>query len=187
MTLDPALTLLLALSAAALFAGAALHKLRSVATFATVVAAYRIVPTSWVAMTARAVLTLEFACAAGLLVGSLRARAAAVGAGLILAYGCAIAINLFRGRVDIDCGCAGFGRRRSLAAWMVIRNAVIAALLLAMLADSRPRALVWTDMLTVLGGAIVMASLYAAIDTLLGQSAQLVRHAEPARTPRAYS
>lgn len=187
MTLDPALTLLLALSAAALFAGAALHKLRSLAAFETVVAAYRIVPTLWVAMTARVAVTLELACAAGLLVGSLRARAAAVGAGLMLVYGGAIAINLYRGRVDIDCGCAGFGRRRSLASWMIIRNTTIAALLLAMLSGSEPRALGWIDMLTVLGGAVVAASLYAAIDMLLGQSAQLVRRAEPTRPSGAHS
>ena len=52
---------------------------------------------------------------------------------LLLTYAIAIAINLARGRRDLDCGCAGPNERRPIAAWMVWRNVGIAILLAAVL------------------------------------------------------
>lgn len=168
LTLDPVAAALLALCGAVLFASAGLHKLRAMARFEAVLTAYRLLPARVVPPTARFVPVVELSCAVGLLVGSTRSWSAAIGAGLLLVYAGAMTANLRRGRAHIDCGCAGFGLRRPLSAWMVARNAAISLLLLVLVPQLQARALAWTDALTLLGGAIVVCSLYAAADALLG-------------------
>ncbi len=90
---------------------------------------------------------------------------------MLLAYALAIGINLRRGRADLDCGCAVRQQRRPIARWMVLRNALLAAVLGAAAApwDSRPLGAV--DALTVIGGVAIAAFVYVAVDRLLGELA----------------
>jgi len=116
-----------------LFAGAS-HKLRAPHRFARQIDDYALLAGSAVALAARTVPVVEVLIGLALLVPGLRAWGA-VGAALLLAlYTGAIAINLFRGRRDIDCGCSGPGLERPLSPALLVRNglligmAVIAAL-----------------------------------------------------------
>lgn len=114
-------------------------------------------------------LLLETTIAGALLIASTRGYAAVAGVTLLVLYATAIAINLRRGRLDLDCGCAGFADRRPIAAWMVWRNLLLAALLAATLLPWAPRRLAGTDAVTIVAGLAALASIYAALERLLGQ------------------
>src|SRR5271165_1253120 len=125
MSLDPAIGLLIMACIALLFASAAAHKLRDLATFNEIFSAYGLAPIISRARMAWLVPMLEIADAAGLAVKFSRPYAAALGMLLLLGYAAAIAINLKRGHRDLACGCGG-PERRPIAAWMVWRNALLA-------------------------------------------------------------
>src|SRR5258705_4745249 len=110
---------------------------------------------------------IELAVVFGLFVTQFRPVAAAAAAGLLLIYGAAMGVNLLRGRRDIDCGCEGFGRRRSIAPWMLVRNSVLMLVAAVAGATSNARAIEWTDALTIAGGLAAFAMIYFAADQLL--------------------
>jgi hypothetical protein len=168
--IDPAVGALLAGAFALLFGSAALHKLSDLARFTAAFRAYEVVPLR-LSGVSLVVPVLELAVAVALLPAGSRSGAAAVGAALLLAYAAAIAVNLIRGRRDLDCGCAGPGERRPIGAWMVGRNLLLAGLLLALLLPLAPRALGVTDALTIGAGTAVAALLYMSLDVLLAHVA----------------
>jgi len=168
--IDPAVGALLAGAFALLFASAALHKLRDLRSFAEAFRAYQLLPDA-AGQLAWVVPGLELAVAAGLLVGAARAGASATGAALLLGYACAIGINLRRGRRDLACGCGGPNERRPIAAWMVWRNLILAALLGTALLPWQPRPMQPADALTIGAGIAVAALLYASLERLLGRIA----------------
>jgi hypothetical protein len=87
---------------------------------------YGLLPEALVTPAAVALTAAEAAVIAGLLVPQTRFWAAGAAAGLLALYGVAIAVNLLRGQVTIDCGCGGPGHGLS---WLLVwRNAGLAAL-----------------------------------------------------------
>jgi hypothetical protein len=168
MLLDPAVGSLIVIAVGLLFAVGAIHKLRDLALFAHVFAAYRMLPDSAARRLAWLIPCAELAIAAALALPMSR-HAAVIGAiGLLAAYAVGLALNLARGRRDLDCGCAAAGNRRSIAPWMVWRNLfLILCLGIAALPwSSRP--LSAADVLTIAAGLMAIALLYAAIDRLFG-------------------
>jgi len=168
VTVDPAVAYLIIVSAALLFLSAAIHKLRDLWRFREVFAAYRLLPAG--RHLAPIVPALELAVAVGLLFENLRTLAVWIGIALLLAYAVAIAINLARGRRDLDCGCAGPNDRRPISAWMVWRNVGMAILLATALLPWSDRALVLTDGVTVGFGTACCALVYLCLDRLLRTS-----------------
>jgi hypothetical protein len=171
MSLDPALDLALRAGLASLFATSALAKLRDLGGFAGAVAGYRLLPAWAAAPGAAAFVAAELALAAVLFVPALRAVASVGAAGLLLLYGVAIALNLARGRREIDCGCGGFSGRQALSEALVLRNALLAAAALASALPVTPRTLGWLDALTVCGAVASAALLYAAANLLVARPA----------------
>ena len=166
---DPDIGALIVAGMALLLASASWHKWRALPEFESVLAAYHLVPQAIAGAAARLVPAIEVAIAAALLVGPTRSWAALAGAALLLAYAGGIAINLRRGRRDLDCGCAGPEDRRSIAPWMVVRNVVLAAALGVAAVPWSVRPLGPIDALTIGGGLATLAVLYHAVDRLLGQ------------------
>lgn len=165
--LDPAIGFLIIGCCALLFVSAALQKLRALARFAEVLRAYRVLPEA-VSQLAVLVPLLELALGLALLVPVTRMAAAAAGAVLLALYAGAIALNLARGRRDLACGCGG-SDERPIAAWMVVRNLLLAALLGVTLVSWQVRTLSPTDLLTVAGGVVVATLLHVSLDRLLGR------------------
>ena len=120
--LKQALVAGLALFAMGLFASAAWHKIHNFAEFKGFTAAYRLLPPPLVGAASRSVVFLEVAAVVALLFGIPGFELLA--AGLLTLYAVAMAINLFRGRSDIDCGCGGAAMPLSTA--LVIRNLLLA-------------------------------------------------------------
>lgn len=167
--LDPDIGILIVAAIAMLLASASLQKWRALREFEGVLAAYRLLPDWGLVPLARLLPALELAIAAGLASVAARPWSALAGAALLLAYAGAIAINLGRGRVDLDCGCAGPGARRPIALWMVVRNVLLAVLLAAAAEPWARRPLALSDGLIIGGGLAVVGLLYLAADQLLGQ------------------
>ena len=167
--LDPAGGLVITLSMALLLASAGWHQLRSLADFQSTFVAYRVLPAALSARLAWCVPAGELAIAVLLVLPRSRSAACLAGAGLLLSYAGGIALNLKRGRRDLDCGCSGPLGRRPIAAWMVGRNVLLAAALALAALPWSPRPLVLVDAVTLIGGISIAALLYLAADRLLGQ------------------
>lgn len=169
--LDPAFGYLIIGSVALLFAVAGSHKLRSLAVFTELFAAYRVLPESAARRLAWLIPWLELALALALLWPPSR-RLALLGAMILLvAYAAGLCLNLVRGRRELDCGCGTAGNRRSIAAWMVWRNILLTLALGIAALPWVSRPLSGSDLLTIMGGWIAIAVLYAAVDRLLGDVA----------------
>jgi uncharacterized membrane protein YphA (DoxX/SURF4 family) len=110
------------------FARGVYTKLRHYEEFIGVVAAYRLVPELLVRGTARAVLLLEGAAACCLMTGYALTWGAWLAVMLLCLFAVAIAINLARGRTEIDCGCFRNNLRQRIGPDLLVRNGVLAAI-----------------------------------------------------------
>jgi hypothetical protein len=158
---------------------AALSKLRALDEFVGVVHNYRVLPEPLVRPVAYALPPFELLLAAGLLLEPIRSLAAAAVAGLLAVFALAMAINIGRGRIEIDCGCFANALRQRIGWRLVVRNVVLIALaLLVMPAELSARPLVWLDLVTALMATAGAVLLYAAFSRLAGM-APLARPAAP--------
>ena len=164
--LDPAISWAIALGVAALFAVAAAHKLKDWTTFREVVRNYQLLPRRLVPLAAAAAIALELGAALLILIAATRPIGALLAAGLLAGYATAMAINLARGRIHLDCGCLGFGQRQAVRWWMVVRNLLIAALAVIAGQPLLGRELTALDAVTVVCTILTLAILYTAQNVL---------------------
>jgi uncharacterized membrane protein YphA (DoxX/SURF4 family) len=169
VNLDPALALTASLLLAAVFAAAAAAKLRAPDQFEGVVQNYRLLPDPLVRPMVRGLPLVELAAASGLLAPATRPFAAALAALLLIVFAVAMAINLRRGRADIDCGCH-VGLLKQRISWaLVARNLLLAAFVLPLALGEEPaRPLGGLDGLTILAATSSLLVLYAAVGRLFG-------------------
>ena len=164
---DPAAIWAARLALAAVFALAAFTKLRALDEFIGVVHNYRVLPEVLVRPVAYGLPPLEAAAALGLLIAPARAPAASGAAALLVVFGLAMAVNLVRGRVEIDCGCFASALKQRISWSLVARNLVLIGLaLLALRAPLAPRPLIWLDLVTVGSAAVGALLLYVAFTQL---------------------
>lgn len=165
MLIDPLLQLLSALCLSALFATAALHKWRKPLHFQGVLGQYKLLPRAWVSSVAQLIPLLEIMLAVLLLINFTQRSASVVALLLLVFYSIAIAINLARGRTEIDCGCgdAATGLSHSL----LVRNALLMMLPALILLPSSVRELGVLDVLIALLGTAVLGLCYISWNQLL--------------------
>ena len=185
--MDPLIHLTIALSFAALFAASAVHQLLEWDDWPGIVRNYRLVPDWLAGVVAVAIPCGEAFCAAALLWPPARTAGAVVAAALLLLFAAALGINIARGRTRIDCGCFALPLRRAISPWMVVRNGVLAILVLSLLAPATPRTLSPFEIVASVGFVATLAFLYPVLDLLFGQwaaspSATVAGSARPART-----
>jgi hypothetical protein len=165
---DPVVVWTARLLLAAVFAGAAVAKLRAREEFAGVVANYRLLPDALARGVAFVLPPLELVLAAGLLMPVASAWAAGAGALLLAAFGLAMAVNLVRGRRDIDCGCFASALRQRLTWGLVARNGALAASAWVVFAGPASRPAAWPDLVTAGCASAALIFLYAAYSRLAG-------------------
>lgn len=162
---------------AAVFTAALAHKLVSLAAFETVMRDYRLLPANTAPAAARLVVLMEAAVVAGLVTGIGLAWAAGLAVLLLAVYGGAMAVNLARGRRDLDCGCfgaaAGAGNRHSLSGWLLLRNGTLGALTLLLFVPASGRALTGLDLANIAAAAATGFLLYTAADQLMANAPRL--------------
>lgn len=175
--IDPIIELSLRLGLAGLLGAAAWHKASDHVRFGGTVHAYRLLPAWLVSPVTWLVPVAEAALALGLLLPGAR-EAATVGALLLLLlYTAAIAVNLARGRREIDCGCFASSARVPLSVWLVARNAILIVATGSLLMPVGARSFVWIDALTVVGALVALSLLWSA-GQRLAQTGPVLRKAE---------
>jgi uncharacterized membrane protein YphA (DoxX/SURF4 family) len=188
MMIDPAIQLALRVALSLLFTWAVVHKLRDVSAFEEALENYALLPKQLTTAAALAVICAEIAIAPSLLLfrGSASALAAAALLGI---YTFAIAVNLARGRRDIDCGCAGPAQRRTLSAGLIGRNTGLCAAALIGALPASQRALTGIDAATILGTVAFLGLLYGAVDGMLTNAPRLtlLRRPELRQAPKPSS
>ena len=178
--LDPALELLIRCALALLLGAGAIGKLRDRTTFRAAVEGYEILPARLAGVAAIGFALAEGGLAIGLVAPAavgMRSLSLGGAACLFAVYGVAIAINLARGRRELDCGCGG-AAHVPLSGWLVARNALLVAASLLPLGGARARALGAIDALTIAGGVAALGLLWIALHGLLAWSSELERMQE---------
>ena len=166
MQIDPAISWTIALSVAALFAVGAIQKATAWSKFRAVLRNYELLPDSLDSFAVGVLIALEGSVAVLMIPEASRTRGALLSVSLLATYAGAMAINLLRGRVNLDCGCLGVGRRQPIRWWMVGRNVAIAALALLATMPTTSRALGALDAVTIIGAVLSLTILYAAYNLL---------------------
>jgi len=168
--MDPLLDLTIAGALAVLFAASTAHELAALGEWPGVVRNYRVLPQALTLPAAGMLLIAGAVTAAALLWPSTRRLGACAAAAQLLLFGAAMAINLRRGRLSIDCGCFGSRLRQGISAWMVARNLTLALLALSLLLSARPRELGMLDIATAVGVVATVSFLYPVLDVVLRPS-----------------
>ncbi|MDO6442736.1 MauE/DoxX family redox-associated membrane protein [Marinobacter sp. 2_MG-2023] len=175
MMIDPIISTAAALALSVIFASAASHKLRHPGWFRRQVQEYELVPGLTVPIVATALPLAELTIAVGLLWSISRPYAAALAFILIAAYTLAIAINLARGRKDIDCGCSGPAMRQPLQPALFARNLLLAVMALCALLPMLDRSLSLHDSFVMIAAGTVLILLYTATDLWLANRPLLLK------------
>lgn len=159
---DPAVVLAAALSLTLIFGAAGIAKLVNLYAFEDVVRNFRVLPRWVVRPFARLLPVVQLTVAAGLVCPPSRPLAAALAVVLLLMFVVAIVVILRRGRRSVDCGCFGSAMRERLSWELVVRNAGLAIVALLAAGPGFPaRPLHWLDLVTAIGGALMLAMMYA--------------------------
>jgi len=160
------------LAMAAIFAQASVHALRDWATYTAIVENYRLVPPPAARLAAGILPAAELAAATLLLIPATGTAGPTLGLALMALFTLAIAINVARGRVRIDCGCGGASGQQ-LSAALVVRNLLLGALLAATAAAPLPRSIDAGFAVGALGAAAFLVALYFAANQLMANARAL--------------
>ena len=171
--MDPAITIIVSLCMSSMFGIAAMHKLKAVTVFRATMDEYQLIPRRLSGLAAMLLIVMELLAAMLVLIPAARTTGLMVMAGLLLIYALGIAINLLRGRRDIDCGCSGPATRHELSWWLVSRNLVLFSLVLLVANPVAQRTLTWLDAVAILFSVIVASGLYMSMNQLLAQAPRL--------------
>ena len=168
--IDPAIRNLCAIALALIFGASGAIKLRDVEMFEGSLANYRLAPIWMEKPLAYVFPLLECAGALGLLVHSQRTTAATLLLALLIAFTGAIAINLARGRRNIDCGCFGPALRQELSGWLLLRNGFLMFVAAVVAIPAKPRVLESLDLATIAFGAASLVILYASANLAIANA-----------------
>ena len=175
--IDPLLPTAIALGFAVLFVAAAWHKLSARGRFEAILRDYRLLPEFLVRPVALLMPVVELTLGLGWMSGVSTRVTALASAALLATYAFAMAINLMRGRVYIDCGC-GFGtsagEEPALSSSMVARNIILIGLALLPLVPATGRDLGITDFVVVLASVLTAILLYAGSGQLIKNRAAIM-------------
>jgi hypothetical protein len=138
----------------------ALHAQR----FRDTLSAYELLPAGLTGGVALLIAITEFVTGAALLGRYAVPPAALVGAFLLSLFATAMAVNLGRGRTDLECGCGTAARGQRLQWRLVARNAALAAALLGTALTTEVAARL--SVLEVLPAAFGLALVYLALSAV---------------------
>lgn len=178
---DPVLLYAASAALACVLLLGALEKLKDMTRFSAAVAAYDILPAGLGAGFAWLYVPAEALAGALLLAPAGRFAGAMLALGVLAVATAGVAVNLVRGRRDIDCGCGGPAFRGAAAQgaglswWMVLRNAVLALWTLPVFgaAQGTSRSLQWADAASVFGLTLSAVALYFTVNHLLASHLKL--------------
>ncbi len=155
------------------FLTGAWFKLRARETFEGVVYNYRVLPELAVRPASYVLPLAELAVGSGLAYSPARLYAAIGAIVLLTVFNIAIAINLLRGRREIDCGCFSSVLKQRLSGGLIVRNFGLIGLA-AWLAWGVPRASIgtveWLDWVVGVAMALAVTLVYMTASLLATQA-----------------
>ncbi len=169
-TIDPAIVWTVSIALALVFGASAAIKLVDISEFRGALENYRIVPEELSLPAAVIVPLSELGCTIGLLIPRCHQAAAMLLIFLIAIFTAAIAINMMRGRLYIDCGCFGPMLRQPLSYWLLVRNGALMLLGGFVALPSGTRAITALDVVTITLAASTLVLLYGAANYLLANA-----------------
>lgn len=169
MNVDPVIVMTARVALALLFGSTALHKVADFDGFRRAMYAYDLVPDGLLSPVAAALGVAEAFVALGFLWQGSAAAAGLIAVALLVVYTLAIAVNLARGRRDVDCGCTGAGRRQPLGPGLVTRNIVLMAASCIVWLPESHRRLVWLDWASVAAAVGCAALVWQSANRLLSE------------------
>ena len=170
--IDPLINGLLACALALLFGGAALHKLKDAPRFHAQLDAYHLLPSSLVKPAGWLFAGVEAMLALALLWPDPRPYAGAAAVVMLSVYAGAMAINLWRGRTHIDCGCGD--SPVLLSPWLLVRNGLLILCAATLILSTSERNLSWADLAMAVVVLPALLLLYRALEQLL-ENASILR------------
>jgi len=144
------------------FVAAATHKAQHGRIFSGVVANYRLLPRALALPVAALLPPVELMLGLLLLSAQFRPFAEFAAIGLLALFAAAMAINIRRGRTQIDCGCGQSFLKQTLSWTLVWRNAGLTALLLPSLAEVGSATM--SMLLTGVAAGLALFLLYLALN-----------------------
>lgn len=166
MILDPVLatvSLSGSVGVGLIFLTAAISKLQNRALLPGVVANYRILPEGMVESVAIGLPIVELGVGIAMIVG-LSGIAPALCVGILWVFAAAMAINLNRGRSEIDCGCGRPQLRQTLSWTSVVRNLALSVLVLPRVFPVPPISTL--DLFTAAAGGVSLYLLYLLLNSV---------------------
>jgi uncharacterized membrane protein len=173
IAIDPTIHWTISAALALIFAASAAMKFIDLNEFRGAVENYRIVPEQLSGLIAIAVPFAEIVGALGLLLPATHRDAAILLSILLIVFSASIAINLLRGRRNIDCGCFGPMLRQQLSWWLPARNLALIAMLAIVILPAHARSLTLLDLATIALAATTLALLYSAANYLAANAPHL--------------
>jgi hypothetical protein len=180
--IDPLLSRTISVAFALLLLLAAWHKVTARDSFTVALGEYRLLPAAVLPLAVVLIAALEAGLGLAWLAGYGPGAVALLTAALLTAYAAAIAINLWRGRVHISCGC-GFGgaaaAHQPLSWWLVARNLLLGAVAVVATLPAASRDLGLYDWLTMTLAVVTAGVLYSGASQLLRNGAALASWRRP--------
>ena len=171
--LDPLVSMVFSVSLALLFFMASRHKFESIPHFQAQLGAYQVVPKALLPIFARVLPWIEMSVVFLLLIPATRVFAASVCVVLLVSYALAMAVNLYRGRTDIDCGCGA--KPQGISVWLLLRNAVLAFGALIIAIPTVDRSLMATDLVFVALFTATLAMAYMTMEELVRNYSEIIK------------
>jgi len=180
--IDPLLSRTISAAFALLLLLAAWHKVAARDSFTVALGEYRLLPAALLPLAVVLIAGLEAGLGLAWLAGYGSGAVSLLTAALLAAYAAAIAINLWRGRVHISCGC-GFGgataEHQPLSWWLVARNLLLGAVAVVATVPAASRDLGLYDWLTMTLALVTAGVLYSGASQLLRNGAALASWRRP--------
>jgi hypothetical protein len=172
--IDPVVLMVCIALAAIIALSSAAPKWREPTRFRESLEAFALLPSFAVAPLSYLLPVLEAAGAIGLLFAGTRTPSACMLIVLFSGFALALAINVWRGHTDIDCGCSGlFASQadktapKSIGWWHAGRAAMLALLAASTLMPSTGRSLVWFDYASAGACTLFAVAAWFTLDVLL--------------------
>ncbi|CAM5796881.1 MauE/DoxX family redox-associated membrane protein [Brevibacillus borstelensis] len=119
------LTFVLRVFLGTLFLSTGMSKWKNMQEHSVIVKEYRILPASSIHLFVRAETAVELLAGVLLFLGLFQTFGASLAVLLLILYSFAIALNLFRGRREISCGCGGVAGNHRISWLLVVRNLLL--------------------------------------------------------------
>ncbi len=175
--IDPLIARVIGFGFAVLFIGAAWHKLSTPERFAAILRDYQLLPAFLIRPLTFLIPAIEVTLVLGWISGLATWITAMTSAALLATYALAIAINIVRGRIYIDCGCgfgAAAGEEQALSSSLVARNILLIGVALLSLVPTTARGLGIIDLIIVSASVLIAILLYASSEQLIQNRAAIV-------------